>query len=430
MKKGIVIGGGLAGLSAASYLAASGFNITLLEASPKLGGRAYSFHDDSFGCEIDNGQHLLMGCYKYTLDFFKLIGCYDNLDIQKNLKVNYIDEKGEKYFLHSFSAFYPFNLLMSLLNYKAITLAERMSVIRFFGRLLFMHLGELKNISIVEWLRKEGQSETTINALWELIAVSALNTSIHKASAKVFHDILCQIFLRGNFSTKIIFPKYGLTSVYCNAAEKFLNEENGEIILSEKVNAVILKNDKITEIITNKRSIHDFDFIVSAAPLYSLRKFFPDVENILCSNPKLEYSSIVSLHIKLKENPLEERYYGLISSPVHWVFNNKNYITIVISDADSLAEKNKNEIFTIVKHELKKYFGFKENIFGDFRIIKEKRATFIPSGDILNKRPDFTTKISNLFIAGDWTDTKLPSTIESAVKSGRKVSDYIIPNFS
>lgn len=124
MKKGIVIGGGLAGLTAASYLSANGFNISLFEASPKLGGRAYSFYDPEFGGEIDNGQHLLMGCYKYTLDFFKLIGSYDNLEIQENLSVNYVDKNNNNYYLNASSYFYPFNLLNALLNYKAIFAAD------------------------------------------------------------------------------------------------------------------------------------------------------------------------------------------------------------------------------------------------------------------------------------------------------------------
>lgn len=430
MKKGIVIGGGLAGLSAASYLSANGFDISLFEASPKLGGRAYSFFSPEFGCEIDNGQHLMMGCYKYTLDFFKLIGCYDNLDIQKNLSVNYLDSAKNEFTLTAASSLYPVNLLSALFNFKALSLTERLKVIGFFCRLPLVRKNSLKNISIYKWLTDEGFLENTIASLWELIAVSALNTGIHKASAKTFYDILIEIFFTGNFSTKIIFPKYGLSKTYCNNAAEFIIKNNGNVNLSEKITDIRLNNNKAAEIITSKRRLTDFDFIVSAAPLYSAEKYLPGFRQYISSYPALEYSSILSVHIKIKNNPLRQRYYGFISSPVHWVFNNGHYLTVVISDADKLIENLKEDIHHLILQEFEKYLGIDKLLLGDYKIIKEKRATFIPSGKIIEKRPGFCTKIDNLYLAGDWTDTRLPSTIESAVKSGKKVFDYILAHFS
>lgn len=430
MKKGIVIGGGLAGLTAASYLSANGFNISLFEASPKLGGRAYSFYDPEFGGEIDNGQHLLMGCYKYTLDFFKLIGSYDNLEIQENLSVNYVDKNNNNYYLNASSYFYPFNLLNALLNYKAIFAAERISVIKFFCRLPFIHKNSLKNISIKQWLQNEGFSDNTISSFWELIAVSALNTGIHKASAKAFYDILLEILLKGNFNTKIIFPKYGLSKTYCQNASDFIIAKNGVVNLSEKITDIEIFNNKIAQITTSKQVLKKFDFVVSTVPLYSAQKFFPLINKNISASPELEYSSILSLHIKIKNNPLKQRYYGFISSPVHWVFNNGSYLTVVISDADELINKDKEEIYKLVVNEIVNYLGINKSELGNYRIIKEKRATFIPSGKILAKRPDYITNVENFYIAGDWTNTHLPSTIESAVKSGKQIADLIFQLFS
>lgn len=430
MKKGIIIGAGFAGLSAASFLAAGGFSAEVIEASPKPGGRAYSFFDEKFGFELDNGQHLLMGCYTETLRFMKLIGAYDNLIIQKSLAVNYIDSKGNKYFLKSSSLPYPLNLLSALLDFKALTFNERISVIKFFSRLPFRHNSSFKNLSVREWLCKEGMSFNTISSLWELIAVSALNTNIDKADAAMFYEILKRIFLNGNFSTKIIFPKYGLSKTYCRNAIEFIKKQNGNVSLSEKVVNLKIEKNKISEIHTSKRIIKDFDFVISSTPLYSAEKYLPGIENYIDKYPPLNYSSIVSVHIKLKNNPLNERYYGFISSPVHWVFNKKEYITVVISDADYIVNKEKEEIFSIVITEIEKFLGIREELFLEYRVIKEKRATFIPSGTISAKRPGFMTKIDNFFVAGDWINTGLPSTIESAVKSGKIICDYIISNFS
>ncbi|MEJ2616756.1 MAG: FAD-dependent oxidoreductase, partial [Ignavibacteriaceae bacterium] len=139
------------------------------------------------------------------------------------------------------------------------------------------------------------------------------------------------------------------------------------------------------------------------------------------------YSTIVSINIWLKENKLMEDldFYSLIDSPVHWVFNHKSHLTLVISDANELAGIPKEKIFDIAVLQLEKYLGIQKNEIISYNIIKEKRATFIPSNNILNQRPGSNTVLKNFYLAGDWINTGLPSTIESAVKSGRLVSELI-----
>jgi squalene-associated FAD-dependent desaturase len=407
-------------------LANNGFEVELIEASPKLGGRAYSFFDAGFNHELDNGQHLLMGCYRFTLNFLKLIGAYKNLFIQKNLSVNFVNNKAEHFQLASPSVPYPFNLLSALFNFKAVTAAERFLIVKFFCRLPFIRSKGIKNLSVKEWLSLEGQSENVISSFWNLIAVSALNTSIDKASAAIFCNILREIFLKGNFHTLMIFPEGGLSKVYCGDAANFIMQKGGNIKISEKIIDLKIENNCVTEIITNKRIITAFDFVVSSVPIYALERFLPRMNEYLNNVPKLNYSSILSVHIKIKNNQLNKKYYGFISSPVHWVFNHGGYITIVISDADIFMNLDKTDIFNMVKKEIYNYLNIEESVLGEYKIIKEKRATFIPSEDIVDNRPVFKTKIDNFFLAGDWTDTSLPSTIESAAKSGRKISDYLI----
>jgi uncharacterized protein with NAD-binding domain and iron-sulfur cluster len=128
----------------------------------------------------------------------------------------------------------------------------------------------------------------------------------------------------------------------------------------------------------------------------------------------------------LKENKLPECFYGLINSPLHWVFNKGTHLNIVISNANELVNKPDEELIEMVKGELKKFFLLDSGFISDYKIIKEKRATFIPSNDIIDKRPNQKTQIKNLILAGDWVDTGLPSTIESAVKSGRVAAEIIL----
>ncbi|MHB8581429.1 MAG: hydroxysqualene dehydroxylase HpnE [Ignavibacteriaceae bacterium] len=423
MKKCIVVGGGFAGLTAAVYLAKSGFKVELIESSSKLGGRAYSFKDKSSGSVIDNGQHILMGCYEETLKFIKLIKAEENFHFQKRLEVNFLAPGYKILPLKSFPVFYPLNLLLGLLNYEAITFFERLKLLKFILMLPFTSNKKLERMNVSEWLKRGHQNDNIIKAFWRIIAVGALNTNIEKASARIFADILKKIFLRGNSSATVVLPSYGLSESYCNHAQKFLEENNGKICFSEPVLSMQTENEKISEIITSKRTIMDFDFVVSAVPLFSLEKFLADsFDNKIC----LRYSSILSVHIWLRENTLTKAFYALIDSTVHWIFNHGNHLTIVISDANELLDESKEEIFELVMNAVEKFTNIKKELVIQYKIIKEKRATFIPSNDIINNRPPARTKLKNVFLAGDWTDTHLPSTIESAVKSGRTAAEIII----
>ncbi len=426
MKKCIVVGAGFSGLTSAVYLSKAGFQVEVIEASKKLGGRAYSLTDKDTQSIIDNGQHILMGCYTDTLKFLKTIGAYKNLDVQKKLRVNFIKENFGLLPLDCSSLFYPFNLLVGLLNYKAITLNERFQLLKFFLKIYFYTDSELSRLTVHQWLTLENQNENIQKAFWDILAVGALNTNTKHSSAKTFADILKQIFFRGNKAASIILPKEGLTETYCLDAKRFIEKNNGVVATSEQVNNFVFENNKIKKIVTSKRVIDDFDFVISAVPLYALEKLIDD--SSVYNNLKLKYSSILSIHVWLHQNKLEKTFYGLIGSKLHWVFNHGSHLTLVISDADEFIEKDKEEIFEMISCELKKFVNINIEEIKSYKIIKEKRATFIPTNEILKSRPSNKTKYFNFFLAGDWTDTGLPSTIESAVKSGRMASEMVINN--
>ncbi len=424
MKKCVVIGGGFAGLTAAAYLSNSGFQVELFEASPKLGGRAYSFYDNESGSIIDNGQHIMMGCYKETLNFIKLIGAENNLNFQRRLKVNFLKENSNLIPLKTLPLPYPINLIWGLLNYKAISISDRLVLLKFFLKLPFISSNSLKDLSVYDWLIKEKQNRNIRKAFWEILTVGALNTNIKKASASTFALILKEIFLKGNKSATIILPKFGLSETYCNSAVDFIQKRNGKINILESVDNLQINEKKIIEIETSKRKITDFDFVISTVPFYVIKKMIPQLSFPDGFEPK--YSSILSVHIWLKGNKLEEDFYGLINSPIHWIFNHRDHLTLVISDANELAEKSKEEIYELITDQLKIFVGISKEEIRSYKIIKEKRATFIPSKEILYNRPNSATEIKNLFIAGDWINTGLPSTIESAVKSGRIAANHVI----
>jgi len=424
MKKCLVLGGGFAGLTSAVYLSKAGFKVELLEASPKLGGRAYSLLEPVTGEIVDNGQHIFMGCYKETLKFLKVTGSLGKLEFQGSLTINFLKENNKLFQLSASKFLYPLNLLLALLNYKAITFSERLLMLKFFFKLPFNLNKDLCKMTVLEWLEKENQNENIRKAFWDFLSIGALNTNPETASAKVFSDTLKEIFLRGSKAAKIILAREGLSETYCNSAQKFIGKNGGEISLSEKAEELIVENHKIIKVKTGKREISDYDFVVSALPHYALEKII-EIKNHF-KNPVLQYSSILSVHLWLKQNNLQKSFYGLIGSQIHWVFNHISYLTLVISDAERFMELSKEEIFAIAYEELNKFMGISREEITTYKVIKEKRATFIPSNNVLGSRPETETKIKNLFLAGDWIETGLPSTIESAVKSGRMAADLII----
>lgn len=424
MKRCLIIGGGVAGLTAASILSSKKIAITIIESSPKLGGRTYSFIDKETDTIIDNGQHIMMGCYKEALSFLKLIGAENNFHYQKNLFLKIINKNKNQFNLDASTSFYPFNLILAIKNYNAFNFNDKISFILFLLRLPIISKNSLRKSTVREWLENENQNIDIIKNFWEILCVGALNTNLEKASAFVFYEVLMQIFFKGNFASTIILPKYGLSESIIKPAISFIEKNDGAIIASEIVREVFVKNQKIVLIKTNKMIYDNFDYIISAIPLYSLEKIIP--KKNLGINLELEYSTIVNIHIWLKDINLQEKFYGLLNSPLHWIFVKEKHINIVISDADYLADKSKEEIFKLVIDELIQYTSIVSEDIIEYKIIKEKRATFVPTVDILNKRPDSRTPIKNFFLAGDWTNTGLPSTIESAVKSGRIAAENVI----
>lgn len=418
--KTIIIGGGFAGLSAAVHLTKQGKQATLLEASPKLGGRAYSFRETNNDCIIDNGQHIMMGCYHATLELLDILGAQNTIEIQKNLTVCFTQRGGKTAYLKTESSLYPFNLLMSMLKYSAVPFRKRLEIVSFFARLYFTNINRLKPITVKQWLSWWKQSDLTTKALWEILAIGTMNTRIEDASAYVFADVLKKIFFAGNTAAKIVIPKTGLSGMYCAQAEQYIKDNGGNVRLSEKVERFETDGSRITKVVTDKNEYTGFDNVISAVPSFAY-------ERLVNERINLKYSPILTVHIWLTDNPFDEEFYGLIDSGIHWLFNKGTHITLVTSAAAEHIGKGNDEIMDDFCSELEDYFPiFYRRLVRDYKVIKEKRATFVTSPDTLDTRGVIAPKYANLYLAGDWTNTGLPATIEGAVLSGKKAAEDVI----
>lgn len=427
MKKCIVIGGGLAGLSAAVYLTKNNFNVTLLESSPKLGGRAYSFTHPSFEGYIDNGQHIMTGCYNYTFDFLSQINALDEIEMQKRMRIPFVKEGGKEFLLEEGSLFYPLSLAAAILNYKALSLKERISVIRFFINDILYGANISGGLTVSEWLARGGQGEREIKALWEILAIGTLNAPLMETSASLFNNVLRELFLTGSRASKIVLPKNSLSHTFSFKAKEYIEERGGAVITSARVEKIIHSGSSASSIIFNRGVIDDFDYIVSAVPLKSFKRINFEPDRPQFNLPELKDSSIVSVHIKPDKNPFKEPFYGLIGSEIHWLFNRGTHITLVTSSADSITELSNKEITEKFCFEIQKYFPYFKTVrILDTLVIREKAATFTPSLASNPERENIISPLANFVFAGDWVDTKLPATIEGAIKSGRGAADQVI----
>lgn len=356
-----------------------------------------------------------MGCYDYTLNFLSEIGAQDNYILQDSLEITFLNKHKEVFPLRSRGKLFPINLLLALLNYKALSFAERIKIVSLFAKLILIDTKDYRDISLKQWFEREGISLNSIKSFLEIISVGTLNAGMEKATAGVFIRVLKEIFLKSNKASSLIIPKDGLSEMYCHNAERYLNEMNCEIKFSERVTCIEKGNGKINKVITNKSVYEDFDFVVSAIPQHSLNKLLPEY-NLINS---IEYSPILTLHIWLKENRLQNDFYGFIDADVHWVFNKGKHITTVTSAADKFVGEKHEVIFQHICEIIEKYLNefSKEDVI-DYKVILDRRATFIPSVSTEKQRERITSPIENLELAGDWVNTELPATIEGAVKSG------------
>lgn len=427
MAKCFIVGGGLAGLSSAVFLSKAGYEVELIESTPKLGGRTYSFINKNNNSEIDNGQHILMGSYQNTLEYLKIIGSDKIPEYQNNLEVNFQDKNGIQFSLKSPHSFYPLNLFQALLSYKAISLAERLKIIKFVFTIMFNKRKDLKQKNLYQYLTEQNQTPAAINSLWELIAVSTMNTKLNEASAEAFVKLLSKMFLNGNKASTIVLPKVPLSRLFIDPAIKYIELRSAKCSVSESLKSISTSQNEIIKITTNKREITDFDYLILAIPHHAYKNLKSNTKILNDININMPTSPIITLHIWLKKELFEYKFMGLINSQIHWIFRNKDHYSIVISASDKYTELNNSEIFNLLILEISKYFPtFSNNDVLDYKIINEKKATIKCTIENEKIRGNINSPYNNLLFAGDWTNTDLPGTIEGAILSGKNAANIIL----
>jgi zeta-carotene desaturase len=442
----IIVGGGLSGLSAAVDLSSSGANVLLLERRPFLGGRTYSFIDRTTGNVVDNGQHLMMGCYEETRSYLRQIGAETLVELQKNLRIPFLHPSGRRAILSCPAFPAPLHILGGLMRLTSLTFRERLMLLNV-GREL-IHLSaeseqRLDQLTVDQWLRSLKQPESNRKYLWDIIAIGTLNDEPAAVSALLFARVLRSAFFGGRLSSSLLVPRAGLSEVLVDPAVAFVSQRGGEILTSIHVERILFDRRRAKGILCADGSIMKARTILSAVPHYSIPKLI-DADDLRLLGlhdciSRFSVSPILSINVWLNKQVMEEPLAAVLDSRIQWIFNKSKlagraadssdrcqYLTLVISSASEYMSMKSDEIVRLALQDL-------ERVLPDSRsarlihstVLKEKRATFSPRPGMEAFRPNQSTAIGNFFLAGDWTKTGLPATIEGAVASGRRAAKEI-----
>lgn len=419
-----VIGGGVAGLAAASLLAKRGYRVTVLEQKSRLGGRTYSFTDDVTGDTIDNGQHILMGCYDYTLRWLGEIGAIDNLSVFEDYRIPFAAPHKKLSPLRLPNWPSPLHLLAGILNFKNLSFRDRLKLLKA-GVNLRKSVGS--DISVAQWLDQNGQSSDCKKYFWQPVCLAVMNEDMESASAKVFATVLKAMFLRSRDASKFILSKSGLSELFVHRATDAVLNSGGSVYYNEAVKSFSVMDERFSGIETKTEKHFDADILISAVPVWEVTKIIPN-EILPLIAPKT--SPIVSIYVWCESSItiselFKGEFIGCIDTHIQWIFKKKNYLSITISDADEVASWERDRIDVMVRAELQALLNIKPEQIRRIQTIKEHRATFSITTNGPFIRPGVSTSYENLYVIGDWVDTGLPSTIESAVKSAYQCIELI-----
>lgn len=435
----IVVGGGFAGLAAATALAEEGARVTLLEGRPYLGGRARSWLDAESGQVVDNGQHLFMGCYRETLRLLSRLGTRDRLALQPRLAMHLIDRGGAvgTFAVPSLPA--PLDRVAAFMRYPGLSMAERWGltrVARAVRRDAARSSGTasgsaLERRTVTDWLDDLKQTDEAKRRLWHPISISALNELPDRSSAAMLAPVLREAFLGGADNARLGVPSVGLSELYAEPAAHYLRQRNCSVRLRSPVRRIVIEDGRCSGVMLGGGERVDGGAVVLSVAHSDLLDLLPAeaaADPGFAGVARLEWSPIVSVYLWFGGPVFDLPFAALVDGSWHWIFDRRAIggreggaqgVTLVCSAARHLVDRS---IESLVRSALDELHAFvPESRRATLRrslVIKEKRATFSPACGTAALRPAFETPWPGLYLAGDWTATGLPATIEGAVQSG------------
>jgi zeta-carotene desaturase len=442
-KSVIVIGGGLAGLSAAVALAETGYRITLLEKRPFLGGRATSYVLPS-GDHIDNCQHVTLGCCTNLDDFYRRAGADGKIRFYDRLIFSSADgQRGE---MHSSWLPAPLHVAPSFATFPLLDWTDKraigsllMSIMRSGGRPADLASApDGVRPSMLEWLRRHKQTEQAVRRFWGVVLISALDELLERTDAQYGVDVFWKAFLANRTGYRIGIPTVPLADLY-DGCRKAVMSRGGEVRLRATIRRLEIGDGGITGVAFESGEMLRADYYVAAVPQDALLELLP--AEITAQQPvfenlkQLKTSPITGVHFWFDRVVMDEPFLTLVDTTTQWIFNKnllyggesggghesgaRQYLQLVISASYDLVQRSRQEIIDLCLQEVHRAIpAAREARLLKSTVIKETAATFSPEPGCDRWRPAAASPVRGLFLAGDWTATGWPATMEGAVRSG------------
>ena len=437
----VVIGAGFAGLSAATRLTREGARVLVLEARARLGGRATAFHDRETGELVDNGQHVLMACNVETLAFLKEIGADEHVNVQPQLSVAMIDRSGRRSRLTCPTTLpSPLHLVAGVLDWDALPWRDRIAAFSMAGPLRIAR-GESQpgarrkaaspGETVENWLIRNRQTEAIREMLWNPLALAALNQPPARAAAPPFARVLGEMFGGDPRAAALVLPRRPLHQLYAEPARAYLEARGGQVRTGAVARARI-EGDSISVEANGERWTPRA--VISAVPWHALPELFDRAPGALADTVararRMESSPIVTANLWFDRQVIDEPFIGLPGRAMQWVFDKRivfggraSHLSLVSSGAGPLVQQSNEELIAAAHRELVEAIPASRTArLVRATVVREPHATFsLAPGQ--PPRPGTDTAIRSFYLAGDWIDTGLPATIESAVRSGNRAAD-------
>jgi squalene-associated FAD-dependent desaturase len=434
-----VVGGGLAGLSAACALADSGFRVTLLERRPYLGGRASSYEHPGTNETVDNCQHVLLGCCTNLIDFYRRLKVED--EIRWYDELTFIEPGGRQSKIWGSGWPEPFHNAPSFLMAHSLGLRDKLGIARVMARLM-PGLPAETDESFLSWLRRHGQTERAIERFWKVVLVSALNEDLDRMSIHYAAQVFRESFLKSWEAGRMGVPSVPLSELYGVAAD-YIRERGGEVKLRASAESFRTERDR-TIVTSGGQEIYS-DYLLLSVPFDVLAKMLPpepQSEILHGALRRFEHSPITGIHFWFDRQVTDLDHAVLLDRTIQWMFHKSkllgsretrnekpktgSYIELVVSSSKDLVERSKQDILDLALRELTEFFpAVKDAKVLKQTVIKEVHATYSAKPRSDDYRPPQRTDWPRVFLAGDWTSTGWPATMEGAVRSGYKAAEAL-----
>jgi len=402
-----VIGAGMAGLACALRAALAGAPVALYEAAGHAGGRCRSFRDKSIGRVVDNGSHLLLGAYRSTLAFLDDIGARERITEIAPAAFPFVDLKtGERWIVRPEGGRLPLWLLDARRRIPGTRLTD------YLGVLSLARAGAADTVAA-----RVASRRVLFERFWQPLTRAALNTDATEASARLLWNVVAETFMKGEAACRPMLFLHGLSAALVDPAIRTLQRSGGEVRFLARLRGIEWRADRVTglQFAEGLMRIGTDDVVVLAVPPDAAAELWPAVP------VPSESRAIVNVHFRVDEPvelPWRSPFVGLIGADSEWIFAREGVLSVTISAADRFIETPSHELAGHLWGEVAHVLGRTTGRLPPWRIIKEKRATFAQTPAEATRRPAAATTVPNLFLAGDWTDTGLPATIEGAIRSG------------